>query len=239
MDILTEFINALDQNAAALTVFAALVTAAATFAIAALTFVLARENKKLSKAGTEPEIAAYLAPGPDGNGAVNFVLANIGQGPALNVKFSLECDEDDFSNHDVKIQNSPDRSAMTIIPQGEKISVLFGVSFVLYGNDNPNSDQILKPFKVITNYEDLRGKRHVSVNEIDITQYSGLRGLMAKPANREIADNLKKIEQHLAKISRQVGPIISLIDASTLADTFKQKIAGSSIQTNDKDDANK
>ncbi|MAL79969.1 MAG: hypothetical protein CMN55_12790 [Sneathiella sp.] len=226
MELIAKFLNLLNENAAAL-------TAVATVAIAWLTFTLAKENKRLRKAGTEPEVIASLIPGPDGNGAVNFILANIGQGPALKVKFSLEYDENDFSNHNVLVQNSRDRSAMTVIPQGEKVSVLFGISYVLFGTENPKNDQILKPFKVIITYKDLRGKRRKSVHEIDISQYSGLRGLLSKPASREIADNLKKIEQHLSKISRQVGPILNSVDASTPADALKQKISGSSIQTND------
>jgi len=128
MDIVTQILNAFADGAIwvlnILNDNAAAVTALATVAIAALTFKLAIENKKLRKAGSEPKIAAYLAPHPHGVGAVNFILANIGQGPALNVKFLLEYDEDDFTNHNVLIQNSPERSALTIIPQGEKITIL-------------------------------------------------------------------------------------------------------------------
>lgn len=222
-----------------MTVLATIVIAIATAFIAALTHILAWENRKLRKAGTEPEVAAYLTPGPDGDGAVNFVLANIGQGPALNVKFSLECDEDDFNNHNVLIENSSERSPMTIIPQGEKIPIFFGISYILYGKKNPKSDQILKPFKVNINYEDLRGKRRKSIHKIDITQYSGLPRLIPKTINRELANSLRKIEKHLAVISGQVGPVPNFINSSTIDNPVIQKTLGEDIQEDDEDDTDK
>lgn len=75
------------QNANAVTAIATAVIAAFTMLTAVLTRVLMAENRRLRKAGTEPEVTAYLIPHPDGNGAINFVLANIGQGPARNVTF--------------------------------------------------------------------------------------------------------------------------------------------------------
>ena len=79
--------------------FANYITASATVAIAGLTFFLWYENRTLRKAGSSPELVAYLSPHPDGHGGIEFVLANVGRGPAFDVTFDLICDEEDFKAH--------------------------------------------------------------------------------------------------------------------------------------------
>lgn len=218
--MINEVLSGINQNAAAVTAFA-------TIAIAVLTFMLARENKMLREAGTEPKVVAYLVPHPDGNGGVNFVLANIGQGPAINIKFSLEYDEADFNSHSALLHNDADRTALTVLPHGEKISSLLGVGYVLFGggkSDGP--DTPLKPFTVRITYSDLKGHARNSQHEIDIQQFRGLAGLANKPADRDIADSVKMIEKHLGTISKQVGPFVDLIDTTALNAPVRQKAKG-------------
>lgn len=226
---MNEILECINQSAAG-------VTALATIAIAVLTFVLARENKMLREAGMEPKVAAYLIPHPDGNGGVNFVLANIGQGPAINVKFSLEYDEADFNSHNALLHNDADRTALTVLPQGEKISSLFGIGYVLFGEkEKDGSGAPLKPFTVRITYSDLKGHIRTSQHEIDIRQFRGLAGIANKPTDREIADSMKKIETHLGAISKQVGPFIDLIDATALNNSFRQKLKGRSPPQEDEE----
>lgn len=206
--------------------FSDAITAMTTVVVAALTWVLANDNRTLRKAGTEPEVISYLAPHPDGNGGVNFVLANVGQGPAFAVKFELICDEEDFGRHDVHLVNDPKRTALTVLPQGEKIGSLFGIGYVLFGNDNGGSRIPLQPFEVKISYKGIRGQRHQSLHKIDITQFAGLAGLLAKPAERDIADTLKKIERHLAKLARESTQIADLLDSTTLSDSYRNKVPG-------------
>lgn len=217
--IATQVLGLLSHSSAA-------ITAVATAVIAYLTYLLASENRRLRKAGTEPHVVAYLAPHPDGNGGVNFVLANVGQGPARNVKFEFVYDAADFRSHNAMLYNEHGRAPLTILPQGERIGSLFGVGYVLFGNSDGKSKTVLKPFDVKIAYTDLEGGLRSSIQTIDISQFSGLAGLLSKPANREIADTLAKIEKHLAQLAKQSAAVAGLIDATALSDDVRQKVVG-------------
>lgn len=214
------------ENGNFITVIASAVVAIFAVLSTILTAVLAIENRRLRLGGTNPEIVAYLDPHPDGNGAVNFVLANIGQGPAMNVKIELDYDEQDFREHDVHFFNDPDRAAFTVLPQGEKRSFLFGVGYVLFGKELGGSKKILKPFGVRTSYQNAFGKHRSSQSRIDVRQFVGLAGMGSKPPLREIAESIKDIERHVAKAARQASGSIPLVDTTKLDDTHKRKAKG-------------
>lgn len=218
-----EFINA---NGAAITVIASAVVAIFAVISTVLTAMLAVENRRLRLAGLSPEVVAYLDPHPDGNGAVNFVLANIGQGPAMNVKLELSYDEEDFRAHDVHLLDEPDRAAFTVLPQGERRSFLFGVGYVLFGNEEGGSGRILKPFVVRTSYKNVFGKRGESSHQIDVTQFTGLAGMGSKPAIREVAESLNEIKGHLGKIAKQSDTFSNWIDSTTINDQYMKKSKG-------------
>lgn len=188
-----------------------LITALATVAIAVLTGFLAFENRRLRKAGTEPEVVAYLLPHPDGNGAINFVLENIGQGLARNVKFTLNYDEDDFERHNVMLVNDTERSYIGVLPQGGRVQTLFGVGYELAGK---GSEGALKQFAVRATYDDLNGQTKHSDQWLDVAQFLGMKGLFAKPASRDAADSLRKIEGHLGKIAKTSRESMELLDTT-------------------------
>jgi hypothetical protein len=150
------------------TTLAGIATAVATACIAWLTGTLARENRRLRKAGTEPEVVAYLMPDPRSTNMLNFVLANIGQGPARNVRFSFECDQQDFAAHKVRLINNANRTATSVLPQGERLVAFFGVGHELLHEPR------LKPFSVRVEYEDLARKRRTVKCTLDISQFVGL-----------------------------------------------------------------
>lgn len=196
------------------------VTAFATIAIVFLTCWLAIENRRLRKAGTEPEVIAYLMPHPDGTGAINFVVANIGQGPAKNVRFELDFDESDFVRHEVLLFNDKRRVRTNILPQGEKISALFGVSNKLAGTDK--KQEILKPFTVNITYDDLGGKLRSSTHTLDVSQFLGLKGLFGKPTSREIADSLKGINENIGTFVGKMSSSMKSVDATSIEDEARK-----------------
>jgi len=196
------------------------VTALATIAIAALTWLLAIENRRLRKAGTEPKVVAYLLPHPDGTGAINFVVANIGQGPAKNVRFELDFDESDFVQHEAQLFNDKRRVRTNILPQGEKISALFGISYKLAGIDN--KQEILKPFTVNITYDDLRGKLRTSTHILNVSQFLGLKGLFGKPTIREIADSLEGINNNIGTFVEKMSSSMKSVDATSIEDEARK-----------------
>lgn len=203
--------------------FSTSVTALATAVLAFLTYRLALESRLLRKANSEPRVVAYLAPNPDGNGAVNFVLANYGLGPAFDVHFEIHNDEDDFQNHSVYVKPNPDRTPFAVIPQSEKISVFFGVGYQLFSGEEHRL-RPLKPFDVTVRYKDIEKRVCEMRYTLDVAQFTGLAGLANKPALVSISDSMSKIEGHLQKLGGTNGLLSQLTEVTRLSDVYRQKI---------------
>ena len=190
------------------TVVIGLISAVATAVIAvfviktaSLTKALANENRLMRKSGTEPKVVAYLKLDPYRSYIVNFVLANVGQGPARDVKFTFQADASDFRDHAVKIGNHSDRTVTSMLPQRERIEMYFGGSLSLL------KDPKLRPFKVSVTFQDLNGKNDNEEFVLDVAQFTGLR-IGGSPPEYEIAQTLKKIDQTLKKIETVIGRLV-------------------------------
>ena len=170
---------------------ATVVIACSTVFTAIITWVLARENRLLRKAETEPEIVAYLERDNREDQIINFVLANVGRGPAKNVSFEFNADEEDFRTHGVQLANNTDRKAMSFLPQGESIRVFFGVGHQLVKKPR------LSPFEVSIKYQDMKSRRRSGTYQLDLAQFTGLSHVQI-PGIKEIAQAVEKIEKHFA-----------------------------------------
>ena len=200
-----------------------LITATATIVLAILTAFLWVENRGLRRAGSLPQVVAYLLPHPDGNGAVEFVLANVGKGPAFNVGFAFTCDESDFEAHNVQLRNDNERVPLTVLPQDEAVRVLFGIGFELFGNMGSEQIPPLKPFSVSIEYLDILGRQATVERRIDIHQFSGLRGILNKSNERKMAEALEGIDKSLRNIARQSSRFTAFADTTKLSDQYVQK----------------
>ena len=192
-----------------ITAIATLVIAVSTVVTIFLTRALVRENKLLRKAETDPEVVAYLAIHPLHHTFLNFVLANVGRGPARNVSFRLAANAQDLEARDVVLQNSADRKPISFLPQGENVCVYFGNSVDVI------QEPRLPPFDVIIDYEDMKGTQHRKICLLDVAQFVGFSRL-GVPPEKEIADALKKIAGHLKGVVKSVddmGDIPKLLEA--------------------------
>ena len=158
------------------------------------TWRLAKDNRRLLKAGTEPEVVAYLGLDQQSGFLVNLVLENVGQGPACDVEYFVNADPQDFADHKVRhVEAGATRKVRSLLPQGERVERFMGVGNRLY---NEEEGTRLRPFRVTVSYSNLRGVR-VDPKEypLDITELRG--ALMHSPAEERIADSVEKIEKHL------------------------------------------
>ena len=188
-------LNFLASHQVAITAIATIFIAVSAVVTTILTRKLARENELLRKAGTEPEVIAYLEIHPHLWNIFNFVLANVGQGPARNVRFLFEGDEEDFRDHGVRLRNEEERKALSFLPQGESIRLFFGSAITIF------TEPRLQPLNVLVEYEDMKGRRHRATYRLDVSQFFEFSTVGQTP-EQEIADALKKIEGHLNKVAR-------------------------------------
>ncbi|MFN3814921.1 hypothetical protein [Brevundimonas sp.] len=201
-------------------------TAVSTAAIAILTWNLVRENRALREQGASPDIVAYLAPHSEGNGAVEFVLSNVGNGPAYDVRFDFICDEDDFEKHEVMLTNDHQRMPTSVIPPGEKIVSLMGVGYVLYGGKKKERIEPLKPFDVRISYKNRRSQVFNSSRTIDIRQFSGLKGILAKSTGAKTVDHLDAIQRHLGTIAKRSHQVVALVETTEMKNEYRTRSKG-------------
>ena len=130
------WIEWLNSNHSLISAVATVVIALFAIITAVLTKALANENRLMRQAGTKPEVVVYLATDTQRPHAINFVLANVGRGPARNVEFTLEGDMNDFAAHAVSsaFRNNSGGKGTDMLPQGERIQSFFGVGPALFGD---------------------------------------------------------------------------------------------------------
>ena len=159
-------IDWLNDNSGLVSAVATAFIAVSAIVTVLLTRSLANENRLMRKAGTEPKVVAYLATDSQHPHAVNFVLANVGRGPAKNVEFTIEADMNEFMAHRVSsvFTNKSGGRGTDMLPQGERIQSFFGVGPSLL------MPQPLRCFSVSLIYEDLNGNRHENSHQLDVAQ---------------------------------------------------------------------
>ena len=176
--------------------YQAAINAAATigiFFVALMTFI---DNWKLRRANTKPRVVAYLEQDSHFVNFLNFSLENVGHAAAHNVSICIYADEEDFASHGVQIRKGNGRTPIGTFPKGGKIKTELGSRKKLF------KDSGLKPFEVVIDYEDIKGKKYRECFSLNVLQFSGNLGAKAPSVEYEMVDTLKKIEQHLEKIFR-------------------------------------
>ena len=160
-----EFLNG---NHGAVTAIATLIIAGSAIISVWISKELAKENRLLRKASTEPEVAAFLKRDSRRTRATYLVVANVGQGPAKNVMFTIRASRADFESHQVSSVLPTDAAVKvaSFLPQGDRIESFFGMSPILL--EQPP----LQPFEVLVTYEDLKGTSSEATYKLDVAQHN-------------------------------------------------------------------
>jgi hypothetical protein len=190
----------LNQHQAAVIALATVVTAVTSVVLAVTTIVyawhtrnLANENTRLRKAETDPQVVAYASIDPLVFGAMNFVIANVGRGPARNVRFDVVTGGDDFGTKEVRLPHAA--VTFNFLPQDEKISQFMNMGWTLL------APPALAPFKVDVAYESMDGEKYKSRFIIDISPFTGLVRL-GEPPEEQIAKAVKEIADEVKRWTR-------------------------------------
>jgi hypothetical protein len=180
------------EGASLTTALSTVVLTITTMVYAWLTAILAKENKLLRKAGTEPQMVAYLSTHPKIAGPLNLTLANVGQGPAFEVSFRVSVGADEFPKRQIKLH--PPEVPLTVVPQGEQYQTLFGLGWDLLAPPR------LPPFVVEVTYRDLKKRQHVESHTIDVRQFEGLTRINDDP-QRDLVNELKEVTRELRRLT--------------------------------------
>jgi len=198
-----------------------------TVAIAILTVLLWRENRLLRMAGSEPQLVAYFEPHPDGTGGLNIAIANVGTGPARDVHFQLKEESASFSSYDLIFNCTTSKGPLTLIPQGEKISILFAVGYQLFKKKDTDLNEPLPPFSVQLEWTNLtRTKINRETFVLDVKPYASLPGFINKPYLLKIADSIDKVSTGIYKSNQDIRNLTSMIETNTLECSVAKKLKG-------------
>ena len=219
-------LNFLASYQTAITAIATIVIAASAVVTTILTRKLARENELLRKAGTEPEVIAYL---DIGSHFINFVLANVGQGPAQKVQFSIESDDFRFRDdlppeQKIFLRNNTERTAISFLPQGENIRVVFCFNRILFAKPK------FPPFDVLIKYENIKGKAYKKTVKLDISQFLGFASPPPPKIETDLVNVLKEIEEHFRKVSSFDRLRVETMTTQEVRQEFEEMIAEQEAQ---------
>ena len=195
--------------------------------IAVLTYYLWRENRALRKAGSEPRLVAYYEPHPDGTGGLNITIANVGQGPARNVYFQFQDEHKELSKYNLILDCTLRRGPISVIPQGEKISIFFAIGYQLFKPNNFKDEKPISPFYIQLEWQTLQGRnKNTERFLLDVQPYADLPGFVNKPYLLKLVDSVDKVEKQIGALKPMVGRLANLIEASTLESRMTKKVKG-------------
>ncbi len=189
MDIL-QALEWLNKYNGALIVLLTLVLLGLNVASAFIAFGAFRENRLLRKAGSEPEVVAYFLPDDRYANVIKLIIANVGMGAALKLKFNYDADKEDLANHKSNMLKIKTFNGLSILPQGERLSTFFGMGYDLLAGTP------LQPFTFTISYENIYGQKRESSYRLDVSELEGL-GRVGESANHEMAKALTKIAREV------------------------------------------
>ena len=176
---------------------AAIVSAVSATISVVLTRKLSEDNRVLRKAGTEPDVVAYLQIGPR-RGLLNFVLANVGQGPARHVEVSFLADTADFASHEIVPQPNQYQKVATVLPQGDRHEMFFGRAIAAFREPR------LQPFKASVRFTDIRDREVENTFDLDLSPFESSTYVTIK-TEHDIALALEELNRRLRSVIG-VGP---------------------------------
>ena len=177
----------LNEYAAFIQALATVVLVAVTVGLARSTKLLADESRKLQEAAKKPKMSAKLKPMAEHGDFIQLVLNNLGRGAALNVKFRLEGDEEDFKSHEMTVRGG--LAPINFMSQGESEIYELGPGRTLF------DDPLMKPFSVVIECEDVDRKSYEERIVLDVKQFDGLAWSGASVAWRQM-EALEGIAKH-------------------------------------------
>ena len=203
-----EFLNVLNENSALIQALATVVLIIVTVGLCCATIKMATssketseatkllvdENRKLREDAKRPQMSAKLKPMVEHGDFIKLILNNSGRGVALNVRFQLEGDEEDFNSHEMTSLRGTS-GPINFMSQGESEIYELGAGRTLF------AEPPMKPFLVVVNYEDVDGQLYEKKIVLDVKQFENLEWQGASVAWRqmEATENIAKHFKGLLK----------------------------------------
>jgi len=192
----SEIIDFLNKNAGTLNVIFTGVVTVATAVYAALTWKLVNETRLMREVQTEPKLAVTLHSIDEAIHIVRLHFRNVGQGPALAVKFSARVEvgnEVSSALLDEFIKPNFFKTGLAYLGPGqERLS--------MYTQLNENHDAKLSTVLAFdVECTSVTGKKYKDTLVVDMSEYKGTHQL-GKPHMYAIAQSLEKLQKDVYRL---------------------------------------
>lgn len=192
-----DIIDFLNMNSGALNVVFTGVVTVATAVYAALTWKLVTETRLMREVQTEPKLAVTLRSIDEAIHIVRLHFRNIGQGPALKVKFTPRVDVgNEISSALLEEFTKPNffKTGLAYFGPGqERIS--------MYTQLHENHDAKLSTVLAFdVEYESVTGKKYRDTLMVDLSEYKGTHQL-GKPHLYSLAQSLEKLQKDFERLA--------------------------------------
>jgi hypothetical protein len=169
-----------------LTLVASFVSMFAAIVVAVLTYTLATENRILRKAGTEPDVVAYLLPDQRSINLLNLVVANVGRGAAFGVELEFIGDLKALKKSGVRLAGKSKLPILSVLPQDERFVQFFG-SFLEFSEIESIPD-----FTFHVRYQTSKGEVKTGTSRASVADFLGVTRVGNSPEH-DTAEALKQI----------------------------------------------
>ena len=150
-----------------------------TGVLAWATWLLARESREARADANRPRVSAKFQQDPDYGSFIRLVLKNLGRGPALNLRFSLNGNEADFEKHKVRLLRNTS-APINFLSHEEAETYHFGTATNLF------KDPPMESFTVQLEYEDLDGKHYDHSVNLNVKEFQKLVRVSSSVARKQL-----------------------------------------------------
>lgn len=155
---------------------------------------LADETKRMREKDTEPNIEVYIVPHEMSSNFLNMVIKNSGGGPARDISWKLEYDEENIEKKRIQILKMSLFRILHYIPSNEQFKFFFGSAIELLKAPE------MKPITVSVKYKnDDRKNEQYKKFTIDIEPLKGMAQIGGEPPLYKIADDIHELKEILRR----------------------------------------
>jgi len=188
-----EIINWINCNSTFINLLSTLVVAIATVFYVILTIRLVAESVKNRRLQIDPKIVMNILPDEHDIYFLNFIIENVGNGIALNIKFKI--------NNEFKVKTSKKLSDFILIQNGLKTMHGRTKYKSLFSFTIEEDLQIFKePMTIDIEYEDIYKRKYVEKIIFDLSYLSDISRLRNKPEDK-ILKEMKEISKSLKNMT--------------------------------------
>lgn len=171
--------------------------------VSAIVAVLAvRENIILRKAGTEPQVIAYIRSFKRAANIIEMHLENVGSGPAFEVTFRVTDHRDELPKHGLELPLDGPQLPITAIPQGDSLRFMFGMAPALL------KEPCCPGVAVAVSFKNSRGQKLEQRFRLDVHQLLGT-GTFEGP-DVETARSIKRISENIDRLVSGFGKLTTV-----------------------------